>query len=79
MTSLTDEERSMMRHALGADGKLPGYRNVYVTEDDAPAGLVWEGLVARGLAQRGRVIPGGLVPYRVTMAGQELIGITVHP
>lgn len=68
----TKSQIDMMRHALGADGRAPGYRNHYAAEpDDAEINV----LVELGLMRRGYDIPGGLRYFHVTEAGQEMVGI----
>ena len=54
-TSITDEERRILRHAVGADAKPKqrGYRNRYMAPTDSAAERAWRGLVERGLARAG--------------------------
>lgn len=56
MTSLTDHERHMMRHALGLSTRKVAYRNRYTAGGADVA--VWRALVARGLAHEHSDIGG---------------------
>lgn len=67
-------ELEIMEHALGAKSKSPGYRNHYAIGEDCDEYATICGLCVKGLMARGRRIPGGLIYFNVTPAGQELIG-----
>jgi hypothetical protein len=70
MRPLTDEERRLMRHALGfANGRV-AYRNRYATTGRHD---LWEGLVAIGAANRHSFEEGKMWWYWVTEAGYHAV------
>lgn len=78
MSPITDEERRMMRHAVGASERRgkDGYRNRYVAPTRNPA---WERLVSIGyavcLSSHG-LDRAGAVQYAVTREGCAAIGLS---
>ena len=76
--NLTDDDRAMMRHALGIEPDYghPGHRNNYAAMPESDAGRRWAEFVDAGLAVLARA-PGALGPlaiYMVTDAGREALG-----
>ena len=75
MSGATAKEIGVMRHALGADSRSPGFRNHYAAEPGDPE---LEAMVEKGLMFRGRAFPedmGGLAYYHVTDEWREALGI----
>ena len=72
---LTKEHIEILRHTLGADGRVPGYRNYFAADEEGDNYATITELVGMGLMQRGVTIPGGLIYFHVTEAGQDLIGV----
>ncbi|MHB2015354.1 MAG: hypothetical protein ACYCW6_00240 [Candidatus Xenobia bacterium] len=75
---MTESQRQILLHALGADSENPGFRNHFVAD---PGGPDWEDLMAlveAGL-MRQRSYPlnevGRSYCFHVTSAGQDLVGI----
>lgn len=76
MADLSNDERSMMEHALGRDypHKSRDYRNYYAAAKDGPEFATWTRLVERGLAkERTRVDWTPLVYFHVTDAGKAAL------
>ena len=71
--SINDEQKEIMRHALGLTRKdspyMDGYRNYYAAEPDDKNCLV---LVSKGMMQKGKEIQGGLQYFHVTNFGKEI-------
>jgi hypothetical protein len=68
---VTDEQREILRHALGlnrGDAVEPN-RNYYADEPEAKE---CNTLVDKGAMVKGRIIEGGLQLYHVTNFGKEL-------
>ncbi len=78
-TTTTQRQTEILRHTLGADSRSPGYRNHYAAEPNGDNYADILALVEMGLMKRGRDIPGGLIYFHVTEAGQELIGVKETP
>jgi hypothetical protein len=81
--TLTDRQRDLLRHTLGADNRRPGWRNWFATEQEGEDWRTIQELVAAGLMKRGRDIPTGqlyyaMVYYHATAAGQEAVGIKAN-
>ena len=67
------QDLDLLRHAVGADSKTPGYRNYFEAADCDNIG--WLRLTRAGLAEyRGPVEHGFW--YRVTEAGCRAIGLS---
>ena len=66
----TKKEIEVMRHALGADSRNPGYRNYYNADikDELLIAMTEKGMVVRG-----RECSGGSVYYKVSDAWTNLI------
>lgn len=79
---MTDAERKLIRHALGADSDAPGYRNRFAATPGSPDDAAWAAMVASGLAygpMRDTYLFGPLNFYAVTEAGQAAVGILETP
>jgi len=78
---MTNEERELLRHALGADSDSPGYRNHFAASPGTPADLAWAAMVASGLARGpwASTMAGPLKFYAASEAGQEAVGIKETP
>ena len=50
--AITDEERNLMRNALGLRMADKPYRNRFFVGPQTPTALIWCGLVTRGLAAK---------------------------
>ena len=75
--TLTAEQREIMRHTLGYGRRTPpGWRNHFVTGPGSTDYDNCEALVAAGLMTKrsGGPLSGGDPVYRVTDAGQDLLG-----
>ena len=74
---ITDEQRRMMRHALGYGDKrlAPGWRNRYVCRCETPAWRGWQDLVSKGLAEDAGPLndSSGSHFFYVTDAGKEAV------
>lgn len=75
MPILSERGRDLMFHALGGGSRRPGFRNHFAADPEGDDYQTIQELVADGLMRRGATIPGGLVYFHVTEAGQELMGI----
>jgi hypothetical protein len=69
----TDQERRLMRHALGLDNAKKSYRNRYCCAPFGQTATAWEALVERGFAERAEGIGGDYWWYRVTDAGRAAL------
>ena len=73
MSGATPEEIRIMRHALGADSRSPGFRNHYCAEANNKALPL---MAEKGLMFRGRTINEGRdVYYHVTPEWREVLGL----
>ncbi len=74
MSALTEQERSIITHALtGSNRNGKVYRNYFLTDDGDPE---LEALVQRGYMRRGAVINEGVDRYyRVTDMGALAVGL----
>ncbi len=83
MTTITDKQRDILRHALGVGrGRTTGWRNHFCTGPGSDDYADCEALVAAGLMTKrsGGPLSGGDPVYRVTDAGQDLlVGRPQHP
>ena len=70
--SVTDQERDILRHALGLDRTRISYRNRYSVTPQADTYPVCMGLVARGLMERG-AFHETMIYFHVTDAGKALV------
>lgn len=68
---MIDEQREILRHALGLNrgDAVEPTRNYYADEPDAKE---CNALVDKGAMKKGRIIEGGLQLYHVTNFGKEL-------
>ncbi len=76
MTSISDKQRDILRHALGVGrGRTAGWRNHFCTGPGSDDYSDCEALVAAGLMTKrsGGPLSGGDPVYRVTDAGQDLL------
>ena len=76
MTSITDRQRDILRHALGVGrGRTAGWRNYFCTGPGSDDYDDCEALVAAGLMTKrsGGPLSGGDPVYRVTDAGQDAL------
>lgn len=73
---MTDKQINMLRHAVGADSRSPGFRNRYCTEVDNKDALT---LVEMGLMEGPKYTDGsvgqGFGLFFVTEKGFKLLGI----
>ena len=78
---MTNKERELLRHALGADSDSPGYRNYFAASPGTPNDRAWKAMVASGLARGpwSREVADALRFYSVSEAGQDAIGIKETP
>lgn len=60
MSAPTPRELEVMRHALGADSRTPGYRNYYCT---GVGDALLQAMAAKGLMKAGRTINEGRDRY----------------
>jgi len=72
---MTEDQRGILRHALGFGGRSPGYRNHFVTGHGSTDYPHCEELVASGLMTRrdGSVLSGGDFVYHVTDSGKAAL------
>lgn len=70
MRPLTNDERSLLRHALGFDQNKIAYRNRYASNG---RNETWEGLVACGAANRVAHGEGKMWWYWVTETGYHAV------
>ena len=76
LQSATLTEVGIMRHALGADSRDPGYRNQYCVAD---GDKVLSAMVEKGLMREGRTINQGRDRYyHVTDEWSKALGIMVR-
>lgn len=75
MTTITDNQREILRHALGLGRNSDAYRNYFVTGPGSDDYADCEALVAAGLMTKrsGGPLSGGDPVYRVTDAGQDAL------
>ena len=76
MTSISDKQRDILRHALGFGRRTrPGWRNHFVTGPGSDEYTDCEALVAAGLMTKrsGGPLSGGDPVYRVTDAGMDAL------
>ena len=75
MSTLSDQQRELARHALGLpNGKRTSYRNHFVTGEGSPDYEPWIVMCAADLATRrkGSPLTGGDDLFCLTTAGAEL-------
>jgi hypothetical protein len=72
---INDQEREVMRHALGLTRSSREYRNHLVTGEGSTDYPICESLVADGLMRRydGNPLSGGDYIYKVTDAGRKAL------
>jgi hypothetical protein len=70
------EHGQLLRHALGADSRSPGYRNYFAATPGSEDDSMWAELVALGLAVVLREPSEGLFPlrcYAASKAGKAFV------
>ncbi len=66
----------LVRHALGADSRSPGFRNYYCAGVGDQDYLIWQRAVELGFAEAGHTINGGKDQYfRATRLGAVAAGL----
>ena len=70
MIVLTDQERHVMRHALGLNSSKVAYRNRFIASEEQA--IVWRDLVQRGLAHE-HTDMGGAPLFCVRLAGVNAV------
>lgn len=75
MTTITEKQRDILRHALGVGRGRTGWRNHFCTGPGSDDYADCEALVAYGLMTKrsGGPLSGGDPVYRVTQAGEEVV------
>lgn len=74
-TEMTENQRDIMRHALGYGSRNPGYRNHFCTGPGSTDYPHCEALVEAGMMSRreGSALSGGDYVYHVTDAGRAAL------
>jgi len=70
---LTEQERDILRHALGMDRCRVAYRNNYSATPKSDSYPVCMGLVSKGLMERTAGYTETMVHFMVTDAGREAV------
>jgi len=71
--TLTDEERDLLRHALGLDRARISYRNHYSVSPKAETYPLCARLLAKGLLERSATYTATMIQFQVTDAGKALV------
>lgn len=73
VVTLTDEERDLLRHALGLDRTRVSYRNHYSVSPTAATYPLCQRLLAKGLLERSASYTETMILFHVTDAGKALV------
>lgn len=71
--TLTDDERDLLRHALGLDRTRFSYRNHYSVSPKADTYPLCARLLAKGLMERDATYTSTMILFHVTDAGKALV------
>lgn len=71
--TVTDDERDLLRHALGLDRARVSYRNHYSVSPIADTYPICVRLHAKGLLERSATYASTMILFHVTDAGKALV------